>query len=302
MGNENTKMFRSVLGGFHREDVTNYIKESDRKHADALAELKKQVDDTEQKKEELRKSLDELQTENTSLTKQIEDLIKQYEDMGQIASLEKEKTATLTETLEQAEAKIIELEKRLELSETKKIEEDPNDHNSSAYKLAMYDKISSQLGDILINANRNAEDILTAAREEADKMRTDAEIDCTGRRAECDVEVARTRAQTMEEAAYIRERIAGTANSLLSAIGADLHGSIDNCIREMNSCIVDMQYELQAMLAKISGRSEEMNDRISYYQGCVSDEVEKKLSEMDVEYGLEKTLEDSRQTDGASAL
>ncbi|MBQ7933117.1 MAG: hypothetical protein IJ334_19185 [Clostridia bacterium] len=195
------------------------------------------------------------------------------------------------------EARITELTEKLQAAEAviaAQPEEpvyDPNDHTSPAYKLEMYNKISAQLGDILINANRNADEILSAAREEAEKLRIDMEIECAQKRAECESEIEQIRSETAEEAAYIRERLSGNAASMLSTVSADLHGNIENCIREMNDAITDMQYEMQTLLTKITARSGEMNDRISYYQGCVAEGIEKKLSDMDGKYGIRQSAD-----------
>ncbi len=189
-------------------------------------------------------------------------------------------------SITEAHTRIEELTEQLREATEKPVEPeyDPNDHSSPAYKLEMYDKISSQLGDIIINANRNADDIVSSAREEAEKLRLDTELECAKKRADCENETALLRAETAAETAQIRERLSGAATSLLDAIQDDMHTNIESCIREMNDCISDMQYELQSLLSKLSNRSDEMNDRIGYYQGCISEEIEKKLGGLDEGY------------------
>jgi len=168
---------------------------------------------------------------------------------------------------------------------------DVTDRGSDAYKLEMYDKVSSQLGDILIGANRNADDIISAAKNEAAQLRTDAEIECEQKRAECDASISRTRIELEEEASYIRERLSVAAGDLLTNVSTDLHTNTENCIRELSTCVEDMQYEIRALFSRLTSRCSEMNDRIDYYQNCVSDGVNSKLKEMDeklLEYFLEK--------------
>lgn len=378
MTGESVKMFRSALGGFNRDDVTNYIKETDQRHADALAELTARLEEAERRCEEqsvnLEKAnsdIDALQLRLTEMTEQRDDARRAAGEAEQVcgdlrealrcaeadyrevteasaakeaawnaekvsmttelaeirASAERDKQDfdrqlaekneyltqfmqncsglteerdSLTASLAEANAKITELTEKLQAAEEilaaqpEEPEYDPNDHSSPAYKLEMYDKISAQLGDILINANRNADDILSAAREEAEKLRIDTEIECDKKREECESEVAQIRAETAEEAAYIRERLSGNAASLLSAVSADLHINIESCIREMNDCITDMQYEMQALLAKMSGRSGEMNDRIGYFQSCAAEGIEKKISELDDKYGIPGSADSGR--------
>ena len=161
-----------------------------------------------------------------------------------------------------------------------------NDKGSDAYKLSMYDKISSQLGDILINANRGADELLTEAKTEAEKLRTEAALDCEQKRRDCDADVTRIHAETEAEASYIRDRISQTASELLSAVSGDLHGSVENCIRELTTCIKDMEYEIKTLLTKLGGRSDEMDGLIAYYQNCVTEGIEEKLRAMDEKYGI----------------
>jgi len=155
-----------------------------------------------------------------------------------------------------------------------------------AYKLEMYDKISAQIGDILLNANRNADDILSAAKEEAEKIRTDAALEVEKIRNDTLTETAKIHAETEEEANYIRERLSDTANSLLSQISGDMHINIDNCIKEVNTCIQEMQYDTEHMLSILENRYREMNERVQYYQSCVTDSIEQKLLDMDEKYGI----------------
>ena len=161
-----------------------------------------------------------------------------------------------------------------------------NEKGSDAYKLSMYDKISSQLGDILINANRSAEEIVREAKDEAEKLRADIHLECEQKREECDAVIARTKEETEEEASYIRERISQTATELLDNVSGDLHGSVENCVRELTTSITDIEYEIKTLLSKMNQRSDEMNSLIAYYQNGVLEEIKKKLAAMDEKYGI----------------
>ena len=418
--NNGAKSFRSALGGYNREDVNGYIKETDLKHAAELEEMKKALDDAKAESAgyaasfqaavlerdaarerahadmiaaaELTKAKDgeiaeltkrlnllkaeteaqanvisSLREEKSALSAQIDEsrdtvekakkeaedklrtiraeyeakLAESGEQQEAAAALRAENEA-LTETLNRAvtetvqlresaeglNGRIAELEAQLSsaLEEvakkndelTAKEEEiasltaaheqaldqcvhkalgDVTDRGSDAYKLEMYDKVSAQLGDILIGANRNADEIITAAQAEAEQLRTDTALECEQKRTECDAAVSRTRTEVEEEAAYIRERLSAAAGDLLCGVSSDLHTSTENCIRELAACVEDMQYEIKALLARLTNRSSEMNDRIAYYQTCVSDGVSEKLAEMDSKYGI-RPLQTSGGTDG----
>lgn len=168
---------------------------------------------------------------------------------------------------------------------------DINDKNSPAYKLAMYDKISSGLGDLMINANRTADSILQKAQEEAERLRSQTDDECEQKVRECDAAVAKVKSETEEEAAYIRERLSEAAKELLCSVSAGLHTNIENCVREMENGAADIQYEIKAMLKKIDSRSKEMSDKIDYYHSCISDGIREKLSNMDDKYGIKRADE-----------
>ncbi len=407
--NNGTKTFRSALGGYNRDDVNGYIKETDLKHAAELEELQKALNTTKEeaagyaaavqsaiaerdaakerahadmiaaaeltkakdgeiaeltKRFNLLKAETEAQTnvinslreEKSALSAQIEEsktkaevvrkeadeklrtVCSEYEAQLAQAGTQKEnvmalqaENEALTGTLNQAVSEAVELRKSSEklngriaeleaqLSEAledlvKKNDEltakdaeiaalttaheqamsqcvhkalgDVTERGSDAYKLDMYDKVSSQLGDILIGANRNADEIISAAKAEADKLLTDADIECEQKRTECNAAVNRTRIEVEEEAAYIRERLSAAAGELLAGVSTDLHANTENCIRELTACVEDMQYEIRALFSRLTARSSEMNDRIDYYQNCVSEGIDAKLAEMDEKYGI----------------
>ena len=311
MNKESTPMFRSALGGFNRDDVTNYIKETDQKHADALAEVTALLEEAQRsyeelsaKNEELSAKAEELQSEKDALSLKLDEVTAQR-DEARKENEQSNKTfrdlrhqfdiaeANFRELSETSEARANEWAKEKEdllrqIAELREAavtpEYDPDDHSSPAYKLEMYDKISAQLGDILINANRNADDILEAARQEAETLRLDAETECSQKRAECDAEICRIRKELEKEAKNLRNSLTSATASVLSDISADLHGNVENCIREMNTCITDMQYELQTMLVRIQKSTDEMNNRIGYYQSSAAEGIETKLAEMDRDF------------------
>lgn len=288
---------------------------------------------------ELLEKIDKLQAEAAKASSEIEELLKSLDkekaENARLADNEKALSDSYQAKLDEKDSRIAQLNEKLdsaisenkslknehdsvsekliaasaELSEMKAAEEkriaeeaniDPEDHNSPAYKLAMYDKISSQLGDILINANRNADEIIANANDEAEHLRMNTEVECEQKRTSCNSEISRIKSETEAEAAYIRERLSTAANDLLTEVSSDLHGNIDNCIREIISCITDIQYDIKSLLTKISNRSEEMNDRVSYYQSCVTDGIDTKLSEMDEKYGIRHFDSDDQSGDGAA--
>lgn len=330
MAKEKIKLFRSQMGGFNREDVNNYIKETDLKHAEEISSLTAKLDEITAKVDALTQQYAALEEANQKLTEEKDEavlLAKEAEDAlsaknAEIADVTKkldfykseaeaqinvmnnlktenkrlaaelenstsksnssleEEIARLTSLSAEKDAIIVSLNDEIErvnaeniaLSATSNMG-DISDSSSPAYKLDMYNKISSQLGDILINANRSAEDIVSAARQRSEQMIADAEDECEKKK-----EAANS------EAEFIRKRIAEISSNILSSVSGDLHGNIENCMKEISTCVDDMQYEIKTIMSKLSARSLEMNDKVVYYQNNATECVDKKLSEMDAEY------------------
>ena len=330
MAGNKTKLFRNSMGGFNKDDVNNYIKETDIKHSEQIEALKSTIESikadvatlTERcsaleeanarlvgekaesenllsekdaiiadvsKKLDFYKSeaeaqinvMNNLKTENKRLAAELEAASNNTnsspdEEIARLTSLNSEKDAiivSLNDELERVNAENVSLVENAKMNEAKADKGDVNDRTSDAYKLDMYNKISSQLGDILINANRNADDIVSAAKSNAEKMIADAQLECE-----------RKLEESTAEAKHTKERIAEISESILASVSGDLHGNIDNCMKEITTCIDDMQYEIQTLMTRLATRSSEMNDKVAYYQNTAAEGVEKKLVEMDTEY------------------
>lgn len=377
---QNEERFRSALGGYNKDDVNRYIKETDLANAARLDALQKQLDEVTDSFDHARKEIFDLTTDKNELTQKLTDSTTQaaekenelavqeatirdlqkrlevaraqndaqntvidklkkesaatsaqlMEYTAKIETLEKEKAAAATEIAsltaekEKTIAACAETEKAAKMSVQSAIESEEikwrnqleaavaeekargeaeldrlrheydSGEESIAYKLRMYDKISGQIGDILLNANRNADDILSSAREEADKLRSDAMEESNRIGEEAQAQAMRTRSETQEEAAYIRDRLSDTAGQLLSEISGDLHDNIGSCLREVDTCIAEMQSDMETILNAIQARYREMNDRILYYQNCVTDSIEEKLHDMDEKYGIPQHKENAQ--------
>lgn len=259
------------------------------KASELESELKVAKEAADTVKAQLELSLNELRAENDNLRCESEKAKNDNQRLSDELENAKAEIAKLTERGDRITA-----ERDALLAEAvRKNEPEENPENGTAYKIEMYDRISSQIGDIIINTNRSADDIINAAREEAEQLQLDAQLECEQKRADCNEEIARIKSETEEEAAYIRERLSTAANSLLSEVSADLHGNIESCIREIATCISDVQYEFKTLLTKVESRSAEMNERVGYYHSCVTDGIDDKLREMDVKYGIKKPEPDT---------
>lgn len=318
-----TKMFRNSLSGYNKEDVNKYIRETDAAHAEELEALRAEVSAAEAKIAELTEQnktvsdilsattaeVEALRTEKAEIEErdaQLAELLRK--DMEEIDALKKESNFHKAECEAQKnvlatlraerDALLAEVE-GLRTASTDAASTAPTasaedyeataDRDSDRYKLDMYNKISSQLGDIIINANRTADEIVSRAKNEAESLKISTDNEIREKKIACESEVSKMKNDTEEEAAYIRKRISNIAEELLSRVSTDLHNSIDSSVREINTYVSDVQYEIKALVTKISGRSDEMYDRLGYYQSCVSEGIDKRLCEMDKKYGIKRS-------------
>lgn len=168
---DSTKLFRTSMNGFNKSDVTSYIEKmnfdfkKETEHLNVqLAEKDRLLKDSKEKVKEY--------TRNTAKSERLQELLDQAEQ--KIASLEKK----LFESEELINAQNDALDSLCEENESLKnssIKEDgAQEDGQIAEKARLYDEMSSKIGQILIDANRNADAILTDARRCADSIIEDA--------------------------------------------------------------------------------------------------------------------------------
>ncbi|MBR5446111.1 MAG: hypothetical protein IKV57_08305 [Clostridia bacterium] len=273
--------------------------------------LKRELTEKDAVIEDLQKRLGILRSQTEAQTEAMERLRKEKEIAektaadkqeqfdGEKSTLEgklQESAAALEKLRSDMECRIQELEAALSAAKVRAEEEIERfrtafteEEDSTGYKIRMYDKISGQVGDILLDANRNADEILGSAREEAEKLRTETAEEMQKDRTELQAELMRMREENQKEAQSIRDRLSATAETLLSDISGELHVNIDNCIKELAICMTEVEYDAETMLQSMQKRCQEMNDRIHYYQGCVQESIDAKLRNMSQKYGIPET-------------
>lgn len=254
MAKKDEKLFRGHLGGFNKSDVNEYIRETDRTHADAVAALTQELDSLRAKLAEAEKNVDILGAELNSLKAETE------ESRSEKALLESRNTE-LTEEVVSLKAKL-----------------DKKEADTAVSPMSTFEKVRSRLS---AGKSGTSDEMIRSARDTAQRIISAAERECEAKRAECEAAVARIRTQTEGQAEFIRTKLAQTAGSFLSNVGNDLTESIESCIREINSCLSDMEGEIKTLLSKMESRSGEMNDRIAYYKGYLSEGIESTISKID---------------------
>ena len=261
------KKFRGHLGGFNKSDVNNYIKKTDMLHSAEIEELNSKLDEAEKKakaiedeKSGLSVAFDTLAEKTRALENEKNALSAENKSLRErIASLEAELHNSASDTARAYAAEGAETDKKTPATAT--------------------EKERTRLG-FLEDGSLPPDEVIDTAEFRAKNLIISAERECEAKRTECDAVILKIRSQTEEQAHYIRDRLAKTAGSLLSNVNTDLNESIESCIRELKSCVDDMETEVTNLLAKMSSRSEEMNERITYYRNYLSDGIEETMRQI----------------------
>ena len=146
---DNGVLFRTAVGGFNKADVTAFL---DKQNADFRQLQEKQkaaIEEKDARIAELEKRCRELEESVNGHDGTVSEL------NGQIAELKNR--------LEEAERRLGEKDGEIE----KLRQNGDGGEDEKERKAGLYDDMSSQLGDILITANKNAETIISQANEKA---------------------------------------------------------------------------------------------------------------------------------------
>ena len=162
--------FRTSLSGFNKADVLEYL---DKQNADFLEESRRSSAALEEKS----KKIEELTAETEKLTAELSDAKAQAEEAKAkaeelAAALDAAKQAlSESEAVIASQTELIDsLKKDAEAHEADDTEKDAETER----KAELYDGMSSQLGDILISANKSADEIIENANEKANSINEEA--------------------------------------------------------------------------------------------------------------------------------
>lgn len=163
------------------------------------------------------------------------------------------------------------------------------EEDGAGYKIRMYDRISGQIGDILLGANRDADDILRSAKEEAERLRTETADTLAQERSAVQAELEQLQADTKAEAVCVRKKLSETAGTLLADISGEMHLNIENCLKELSTCMTEVESDTETLFQTMQRRYQEMNERIQYYQSCMQEHIDARLTEMDEQYAIRES-------------
>lgn len=183
-------------------------------------------------------------------------------------------------------------------AELRTVREAAKSMEGAAYKLDLYDKISSQIGDILISANRNSDDIISSAKQEAERILLRANEEAGALRTACEAETEREKNALALWSRDVRAGLSDAANLVLKEIREELAGCLSGCVRETQTCVTEMQYEGNALLAVMEQKQAEINEKLDFYGTSAADKVKEKL--MTLEETCDSLLREPEKQDGGA--
>ena len=173
--------FRTAVGGYNKDDINNYIREtnasflaSSKEYEDRIHDLSTSVAERDRTIAELKKKLSAADSEELSRLR-----LKNGELSDALASVGEENRRS-GERIKELERELAELR----AAEAEEAEEEPVPEEKQ--KAEAYDRVSAQIGRILLDARENAESVIAAAQSEADEIRAQARDELEAARSEAD--------------------------------------------------------------------------------------------------------------------
>ena len=136
---------------------------------------------------------------------------------------------------------------------------DSGETNELLEKSQMYDQISRQIGEIVINANKTADEIVERANAKSARILETADL----------------------EAKAKKQYIADTAEEILRKFSCDMHVTADQCIAEISETLNSLQYGASALIAEMEKKKMDISDKVSYYRGSITELMKQNLALLD---------------------
>ncbi len=204
--------FRTAFHGYEKESVNRFIEETDRAFAEAEEQLKKEI-------ASLKKQFDELKKENDGLKKEVEEK-RRLENIGEKLTETKAECDSLRAENEKLKSEYSDLAKQFQTMKDCKAQD-----SKDREKAEMYDKVSEQIGAMLVEANAAKESIIREAIEKAEK---DAE------------DLSRTSAETLLKSMEIAS--------------SEIASELDSYLTDLNDMKVRLSDSVKSMRAAIDAR------------------------------------------------
>lgn len=225
-------LFRNAVGGFNKADVTAYI---DKQNADFL-ELQNQKNEAVAAKDA---EIEDLKNQLKEMTERAEKAEAKIDELSLPSGAEEE----LRKKLDEAEEALFEKDALIEKLQSGTA----NVSSESERKAGLYDDMSSQLGDILITANKNADMIIAQATEKAAEISEKAVIDAEERKRAFAARMTRISAAVKNNTAAAAENFRGDIKSELEQLRQTLKDTV-GAVDEKSAVLTELADKLENRL------------------------------------------------------
>lgn len=292
--------FREALRGYNHEDVHNYIIDLNRRCSESEAECESRLRRAQEELSDLKIRLDATEKSCSDLRSALDKAVSAKESAEKLVANFNENLTSANEELQSMREKIVVLTSRLD-EETQRADEaveSVENAKSEAYqkarveleasvsdavsdpvdsekdnKAALYDNMSRQLGNILLDARANAEGIVARAKERADRMAADAaallaaaEQKAQQRVIDAEEDAARTRTAAASEAEALRgeteaqmarakERFNDTLTQLNKQTGSEYRLLLQTAQRNLSATVTDITSQLDSICKRLTEES-----------------------------------------------
>lgn len=217
--------FRESFRGYNKDDVNAYIEQVNLIFSKKESELKAQIVELQEK---------------TAVEAPVS------ADNAEIESLKQKLSDALLEN------------QRLS-AEIESIKKQETDENERAEKSKLYDSMSSQVGNILIVANNNADKIIKDAELYASKIMSEAEI----------------------EAEKIKISAEQKKNLMISELELKLKSVSDSYMRDYESLVTEAQIKFSSITEKLKLKSEELLMTADNFSKDIGKQISDEFSRVD---------------------
>ncbi len=162
---DNERIFKSQLFGFDKKDVLDYIDATNKTAMEAEQNLNNRVNALTEERQSLRTQLDEFESKMQQLEKRIED---EKNVIDQLTGRVSELNDIIRQKNDIIDRKNREFE--MELAEKKRLRNAAIELEEKSKK---YDEVATRIGNVMLEAEKNAGDIIDRAKNKAESLDID---------------------------------------------------------------------------------------------------------------------------------
>ena len=224
MAQKDSVLFRNSVSGYNKADVNSYILKINSELEAAEKTAKNALEASALAQKEAEEKACALEAASASAVKQDKVISSLYEEIDTL----KEEIAKLRESVKEDPAK-----------------------QETGDEMLRYNEMSAQIGNVLIDAQKNAASIIDAAKKEAEKI---------------------TKAAS--------ENVSEASEKALREITDKMCKSVDATYKEATAYMNALQIEVNRLLADFSGKNKEMNEKIKALHSSLSKSISSEVNEL----------------------